>query len=161
MLLRRRAAAVFFTLFAVLVAALVGTLIGLAAGSFRGWLDSVLMRGVDVLLAFPYLLLALAIVAALGPGLQNATLALVTDYDCWHATHDAVTVGAVIAVMQKNVAKAKEIIVALAPAVPDPGNSPATSALAGAIITDPDSITAEVRDKLQPLIGKYIPRKTS
>ena len=93
--------------------------------------------------------------------LPYATLAMVTDYDCWHATHDAVTVGAVIAVMQKNVAKAKEIIVALAPAVPDPGNSPATSALAGAIITHPDSITAEVRDKLQPLIGKYIPRKTS
>ncbi len=63
-------------LFAVLVAALIGTLIGLAAGYFRGWLDGLLMRSIDVLLAFPYLLLALAIVAALGPGLRNAMLAI-------------------------------------------------------------------------------------
>jgi peptide/nickel transport system permease protein len=62
--------------FAVLVATLLGTLIGLVAGYFRGWLDSVLMRGIDVLLAFPYLLLALAIVAALGPGLRNAMIAI-------------------------------------------------------------------------------------
>jgi peptide/nickel transport system permease protein len=63
-------------LFAVLVAALIGTLIGLTAGYFRGWLDGLLMRSIDVLLAFPYLLLALAIVAALGPGLRNAMLAI-------------------------------------------------------------------------------------
>ncbi len=61
---------------AVLIAALFGTLAGLVAGYFRGWLDSVLMRGIDVLLAFPYLLLALAIVAALGPGLRNAMIAI-------------------------------------------------------------------------------------
>jgi peptide/nickel transport system permease protein len=62
--------------FAVLIAALLGTLVGLVAGFYRGWLDGVLMRGVDVLLAFPYLLLALAIVAALGPGLRNAMIAI-------------------------------------------------------------------------------------
>jgi peptide/nickel transport system permease protein len=62
--------------FAVLVAALLGTLIGLVAGYARGWLDALLMRGIDVLLAFPYLLLALTIVAALGPGLRNAMLAI-------------------------------------------------------------------------------------
>ena len=62
--------------FAVLIAALLGTLIGLVTGSSRGWLDGLLMRGIDVLLAFPYLLLALAIVAALGPGLRNAMLAI-------------------------------------------------------------------------------------
>jgi len=62
--------------FAVLIAALLGTLIGLVAGYWRGWLDGLLMRGIDVLLAFPYLLLALAIVAALGPGLRNAMLAI-------------------------------------------------------------------------------------
>jgi peptide/nickel transport system permease protein len=63
-------------LVAVLAAALPGTLIGLLAGYFRGWTDSLLMRGIDVLLAFPYLLLALAIVAALGPGLGNAMIAI-------------------------------------------------------------------------------------
>jgi peptide/nickel transport system permease protein len=62
--------------FAVLIAALLGTLIGLVAGYWRGWVDGLLMRGIDVLLAFPYLLLALAIVAALGPGLRNAMLAI-------------------------------------------------------------------------------------
>jgi len=89
--------------------------------------------------------------------LPYATLAMATDYDCWHDGHDAVTVNAVIAVMQGNVAKAKEIIVELARAVPDPSARPAASALAGAIITHPDSISAAARDKLRPLIGKYVP----
>lgn len=89
--------------------------------------------------------------------LPYATLAMATDYDCWHEGHDAVTVEAVVAVMHENVAKAKEIIVELAKAVPDPTGRPATSALAGAIITNPDSISPDVRDKLRPLIGKYLP----
>ena len=89
--------------------------------------------------------------------LPYATLAMATDYDCWHDGHDAVTVNAIIAVMQRNVAKAKEIIVELAQAVPDPTGRPATSALAGAIITSPDSISAAARTKLRPLIGKYVP----
>jgi 5'-methylthioadenosine phosphorylase len=88
--------------------------------------------------------------------LPYATLAMATDYDCWHDGHEAVTVNAVIAVMQGNVAKAKEIIVELARAVPDPSGRPATLALAGAIITHPDSISAAARDKLRPLIGKYV-----
>jgi peptide/nickel transport system permease protein len=62
--------------FAVLIAALIGTLLGLVAGYYRSWLDALLMRGIDVLLAFPYLLLALAIVAVLGPGLRNAMIAI-------------------------------------------------------------------------------------
>jgi len=89
--------------------------------------------------------------------LPYATLAMATDYDCWHEGHDAVTVSAVIAVMQGNVTKAKEIIVELAETVPDPTGRPAASALAGAIITNPDSISAAAREKLRPLIGKYVP----
>jgi 5'-methylthioadenosine phosphorylase len=89
--------------------------------------------------------------------LPYATLAMATDYDCWHEGHDAVTVSAVIAVMQRNVAKAKEIIVEFAETVPDPTGRPAASALAGAIITNPDSISVAARDKLRPLIGKYVP----
>jgi 5'-methylthioadenosine phosphorylase len=89
--------------------------------------------------------------------LPYATLAMATDYDCWREGHDAVTVDAIIAVMQGNVAKAKEIIVELAETVPDPTGRPATSALAGAIITNPGSISAAARDKLRPLIGKYLP----
>lgn len=89
--------------------------------------------------------------------LPYATLAMATDYDCWHDGHEAVTVEAVIAVMQRNVAKAKEIIVELAKTVPDPTGSPAASALSGAIISNPDSTSAAARDKLRPLIGKYLP----
>jgi 5'-methylthioadenosine phosphorylase len=87
--------------------------------------------------------------------LPYATLAMATDYDCWHEGHDAVTVEGVIAVMHGNVAKAKEIIVELAQSVPDPSGRPAGSALAGAILTNPDSISVAARDKLRLLIGKY------
>ncbi|WP_211109451.1 dipeptide ABC transporter ATP-binding protein [Azospirillum tabaci] len=62
---------------ASLLAALVGSAIGLVAGYAGGRTDGVLMRGIDVLMAFPYLLLALAVVAALGPGLLNALYAVV------------------------------------------------------------------------------------
>jgi peptide/nickel transport system permease protein len=61
---------------ATLGALLVGTMIGLTSGFFGGWWDTGLMRVVDVLMAFPYVLLAIALVAALGPGLFNALLAL-------------------------------------------------------------------------------------
>lgn len=61
---------------ATLVAATAGTLLGLIAGYARGRTDWLLMRGIDLLMAFPYLLLALAIVAALGPGLGNALAAI-------------------------------------------------------------------------------------
>jgi peptide/nickel transport system permease protein len=61
---------------AVGVAMLIGVPIGLLAGYFGGLLDTVVSRIVDVLLAFPYVLLAIAIVAALGPGLFNAMLAV-------------------------------------------------------------------------------------
>ncbi len=54
----------------------VGTAVGLLAGFYRGWLDDVLMRVMDVLLAFPSLLLALAVVGTLGPGLVNAVIAV-------------------------------------------------------------------------------------
>lgn len=61
---------------ATTIAALFGSLIGLIGGFARGRLDNILMRGIDMLMAFPYILLALAIVAALGPGLLNALYAI-------------------------------------------------------------------------------------
>lgn len=62
--------------FATLIAATIGSLLGLVAGFYGGATDNVLMRGVDVLMAFPYLLLAIALVAVLGPGLVNAMIAI-------------------------------------------------------------------------------------
>src|SRR5207244_13155245 len=60
----------------MLIALVGGLLLGTLAGFIGGWLDAVLMRGVEILLAFPYLLLALAIVAMLGPGVLNTTIAV-------------------------------------------------------------------------------------
>jgi peptide/nickel transport system permease protein len=58
----------------------VGVLIGLVAGYYRGWADNALMRCMDVLFAFPVLLLAVAIVAVLGPGLSTAMVAIAVVY---------------------------------------------------------------------------------
>jgi ABC-type dipeptide/oligopeptide/nickel transport system permease subunit len=62
--------------FTVGIALTVGSLIGAVAGYIGGWLDNVLMRVMDVVLGFPSLLLAIAIVAVLGPGLKNALIAI-------------------------------------------------------------------------------------
>jgi peptide/nickel transport system permease protein len=59
-----------------LIAVVGGLLLGTVAGFAGGWLDAVMMRGIEILLAFPYLLLALAIVAALGTGALNTTIAV-------------------------------------------------------------------------------------
>jgi peptide/nickel transport system permease protein len=71
----RLSLAVGFT--AALAAALIGSCIGVLAAFYGGLVDTLLMRGIDMLMAFPYLLLALAIVAALGPGLFNAMMAII------------------------------------------------------------------------------------
>lgn len=61
---------------AVLIGLTIGTSLGLLAGFFGGWLDTVLMRATDVMLAFPEILLTIAIVAILGPALQNTVIAV-------------------------------------------------------------------------------------
>lgn len=60
----------------VAFALVIGVVVGIVSGYARGWLDTVLMRGVDVMFAFPVLLLAMAIVAILGPGLLTTMLAI-------------------------------------------------------------------------------------
>jgi peptide/nickel transport system permease protein len=60
----------------VAIAVAGGLVLGTVAGFTGGWLDALMMRAIDILLAFPYLLLALAIVAALGPGALNTTVAV-------------------------------------------------------------------------------------
>jgi peptide/nickel transport system permease protein len=55
---------------------LLGVVLGLSAGYWRGWLDTVVMRLTDIMMAFPYILLAIVIVAGLGPGLGNAMVAI-------------------------------------------------------------------------------------
>src|SRR5207249_302047 len=62
--------------FSTLLAMLIAVPIGMIAGYYRGWLDTVVARLTDVLLAFPFLILAVGFAAILGPSLLNATLAL-------------------------------------------------------------------------------------
>lgn len=61
----------------VMIATVIGTVLGLAAGYLRGWVDIGISRLVDILLGFPYLIFAIALMAMMGPGLQNIILALV------------------------------------------------------------------------------------
>ncbi|MBC7172104.1 MAG: S-methyl-5'-thioadenosine phosphorylase, partial [Polyangiaceae bacterium] len=90
--------------------------------------------------------------------LPYCTLAMATDYDCWHDAHDAVTVEAIVAVMNRNVEVAKRILAVLAATIPDPARSPATQALAGAIISDLGTLDSDARSRLEPLLGRYLPR---
>jgi 5'-methylthioadenosine phosphorylase len=88
--------------------------------------------------------------------LPYCTLALVTDYDCWHATQDAVSVEAVIAVLKKNSELAKRALAELAPALPDPKRSPAATALQTAILTPLDKLDSAAHQRLGWLLKPYL-----
>ncbi len=88
--------------------------------------------------------------------LPYATLALATDYDCWHASEEAVTVDAVLAVLKRNAELARQTILLLAQSLPDPAQSPASRALDGAIITRPEAITPAARARLGWLVGRHL-----
>ncbi|MBI2388275.1 MAG: S-methyl-5'-thioadenosine phosphorylase [Deltaproteobacteria bacterium] len=85
--------------------------------------------------------------------LPFATLALATDYDCWHGEHEDVSVEAVVAVLKANVKNARATIEAVAPRLPDPTKSIAHGALRHAVMTDPSLITADVRERYRILLG--------
>ena len=87
------------------------------------------------------------------------TVALATDYDCWHDGHEDVSVEAVLAVIQKNVKTAKEIIKAAASMIVQQRqqrNCPCAEALKFAIMTDRNLIPAKMQQALEPIIGKYL-----
>jgi peptide/nickel transport system permease protein len=69
----------------LLLAALIGVPLGIAAGYFGGWIDDVIMRVTDVFLAFPALLLALALASVLTPSVGNATIAIAVTWWPWYA----------------------------------------------------------------------------
>jgi len=85
-----------------------------------------------------------------------ATVAMATDYDCWHDGHEDVTVEAVLAIMRQNVGHAKGLVQAAARRVRPERECGCKDALRYAIMTDPRSIPAEARDRLGLLIGKYV-----
>lgn len=85
-----------------------------------------------------------------------ATMALVTDYDCWHASEEPVTVEMILATLHNNVAQARRILKEAVAIAGEPRTCPCATALQYAIVTAPDRIPAALRRKLQPLIGKYL-----
>lgn len=87
--------------------------------------------------------------------MSYCTIAMVTDYDCWHPDHDAVTVETVIAYLTKNSANAQKVAVEAVKRIPDEP-SPYASALKNAILTNRSAITPQVRDKYAVLAGKYL-----
>jgi 5'-methylthioadenosine phosphorylase len=84
-----------------------------------------------------------------------ATMAMVTDYDCWHEGHDAVTVEQVVAVLHQNSANAANAIRAAVAAMPTERNCACASALKFAVLTSPEAIPAATRKKLDLLLSKY------
>ena len=86
-----------------------------------------------------------------------ATLALVTDYDCWHPEHDSVTVDMIIANLTQNAKTAEQIITGAVARLPYERTCECASALKYAIVTRSDAIPAQVKKDLAPIIGKYMP----
>ncbi|MDP8981853.1 MAG: S-methyl-5'-thioadenosine phosphorylase [Acidobacteriota bacterium] len=84
-----------------------------------------------------------------------ATVAMVTDYDCWHPEHDAVTVTDIIANLNKNAESACKVVAAAVARVPDARACKCGSALKHALITDRTKVPPETREKLELLVGKY------
>jgi 5'-methylthioadenosine phosphorylase len=84
------------------------------------------------------------------------TVAMVTDYDCWHEGHDSVTVDQIIATLVKNAANAADVVKATILAMPETRECKCGSALAHALITDRNTVPAETRKKLELLVAKYL-----
>ncbi len=88
-----------------------------------------------------------------------ATLALVTDYDCWRESEPEVTIGTVQEVMRRNLANAISVIRTAVPALRGPRACPCARALEAAIVTDPAVIAPATRSILAPLLHKYFPEE--
>ena len=84
------------------------------------------------------------------------TIALVTDYDCWHPDHDSVTVDLVIANLTQNARTAQQIIAGAVEHLPYQRTCECESALKFALITRPDAVPDQVKQELAPLVGKYL-----
>jgi len=85
-----------------------------------------------------------------------ATLACVTDYDCWHESEESVTIEMVFSNLLRNVATAKRILKRVVANIPEKRECSCATALQNAIITAPDRIPAQVKKELALLIGKYL-----
>jgi 5'-methylthioadenosine phosphorylase len=83
------------------------------------------------------------------------TIAMVTDYDCWHAGHDAVEVTDIIRVLQQNAANACKVVAEAVKAMPASRACKCGASLQHALITDKKLVPAATLQKLKPIVGKY------
>jgi 5'-methylthioadenosine phosphorylase len=88
------------------------------------------------------------------------TIALVTDYDCWHPDHDSVTVEMIIANLTQNAKTAQQIIASAVDRLPFARTCECASALKYALITNPRAIPPRTKTDLELLVGKYLPQES-
>ena len=79
-----------------------------------------------------------------------------TDYDCWHDGHDAVTVDMIITTLRENAVTAQLVVASAVARLPVDRGCECATALGSAIITNPDLIPSDVKRDLTPIIGKYV-----
>jgi 5'-methylthioadenosine phosphorylase len=85
-----------------------------------------------------------------------ATIAMITDYDCWHPQHDAVTVSEIIENLNRNTSNVQRVLHEAVAELPEARACKCGTALAHAILTDRKMISAVTKKRLAPIIGKYI-----
>ncbi len=85
-----------------------------------------------------------------------ATIALPTDYDCWHDGHEDVNVGSVVETLRSNTEKARSLILAAIEDLDSAAPCACGQALAGAILTDRAAIPVDARERLGPIVSKYL-----
>jgi 5'-methylthioadenosine phosphorylase len=85
-----------------------------------------------------------------------ATIAMITDYDCWHPQHDAVTVSEIIENLNRNTSNVQRVLHEAVAQLPEDRACKCGAALAHAILTDRKMISAATKRRLAPIIGKYI-----
>jgi 5'-methylthioadenosine phosphorylase len=85
-----------------------------------------------------------------------ATLAMVTDYDCWHPEHDSVTAEQILANLQNNASTARAVLREAVRRLPAPRDCECASALRFALVTRPELVPEQVKRDLAPIIGRYM-----
>jgi len=85
-----------------------------------------------------------------------ATLAMVTDYDCWHPEHDSVTVDQIFSNLSRNAATAKAVLRAAVDRLPTPRDCECATALKFALVTRPELVPEQVKRELAPIVAKYM-----
>lgn len=85
-----------------------------------------------------------------------ATLAMSTDYDCWHETEEEVSVEAVIRILNQNIANAKRVLASLFSRINQLGECPCQSALQNAVMTSAEHIPEDKKEAFRPFLSKYM-----